>query len=145
MVKNLEVNNSTKSKVDGAFIHKTAGLLKKEFDLIIASLLINFVSANQIKKINNNFLKHNYSTDIVTFSYSNEKKIIDGEIFISIDDAQNNARKYGVTFIEEILRLVIHGFLHLIGFNDKKHEERKAMKKIEDKLFKKYSKILLIK
>ena len=142
MIKNLEVNNSTGWKIDKLLIHKIVNLLKKEFELTISSLLINFISANQIKQINNDFLKHNYSTDIITFNYSKVKETIDGEIYISIDDAQNNARKFGVTFNEEIMRLVTHGFLHLTGYNDEKLIEKRKMKGLENKLFEKYRKFL---
>jgi probable rRNA maturation factor len=145
VVKNLEVNNSSVYKINKLFIHKIAGLLKNEFNLSISSLLINFVSSSQIIQINNNFLKHNYSTDIITFNYSNKRQFIDSEIYISLEDAENNAKKFDVTFTEEILRLVIHGFLHLIGYDDKKFDKKKEMKGIENNLFEKYSEILLIR
>ncbi len=143
MIKNLEVNNNTANKIDKLLIHKIVGLLKKEFGLNISSLLINFVSANQIIKINNDFLNHNYSTDIITFNYSDKKKVLDSELYISVEDARFNAEKFSASFNEEILRLVIHGILHLLDYDDINPEEKREMSQMEDKLLKKYVKPLL--
>ena len=143
MIKNLEVNNSSEIRISKLFVHKIVGLLKNEFNFSISSLLINFISASQIIKINKNFLNHNYSTDIITFSYSAESSVIDSEIYISVEDAESNAEKFRVTFTEEILRLVIHGILHLLGYDDKTSEMKTKMKRIESRLCKKYSKSLL--
>ncbi len=140
MIKNLEVNNSSKIKISKLLVHKIVGLLKNEFNFCISSLLVNFVSANQIIKINKNFLNHNYSTDIITFSYSAERNIIDSEIYISVEDAESNAGKFGVTFTEEILRLLIHGILHLLGYDDKTPKLKAKMKRVENRLCKKYGK-----
>ena len=142
MIKNLEVNNNSDIKINKLLIHKIVGLLKNEFNFKISSLLINFVSTDQIIKINKIFLNHNYSTDIITFSYSKESRIVDSEIYISVKDALSNAEKYGVTFTEETLRLVIHGILHLLGYDDNTPELRVKMKQIENRLFKKYRKLL---
>ena len=144
MIKNLEVNNSSTGKLDKLSIHKIVGLLKKEFGLNISSLLINFVSANQIVKINNDFLNHNYSTDIITFNYSDEKLDLDSEIYISVDDARFNAEKFNISLNEEILRLVIHGILHLLEYDDVNPQEKREMSKMENKLLKKYKKSLLL-
>jgi probable rRNA maturation factor len=143
VIKNLEVNNNSNFQINKLFIHKIVGLLKNEFNFNISSLLINFITADQIKKINKDFLNHKNSTDIITFNYSKMKLNIDSEIYISAEDADSNAKKYGVTFIQEILRLVIHGVLHLLGFDDKVKKDRVKMKQAENKLFKKYCRILL--
>ncbi|MEJ2617075.1 MAG: rRNA maturation RNase YbeY [Ignavibacteriaceae bacterium] len=143
MIKNLEVNNSSKIRISKSFVHKIVGLLKNEYKFSISSLLINFVSANHIIKINKKFLNHNYSTDIITFSYSAESMVIDSEIYISVEDAESNAEKFGVTFNEEILRLVIHGILHLLGYDDKTTKLKAKMKRVENSLCKKFSKSVL--
>jgi len=142
VIKNLEVNNNSNVRISKLFVNKIVGLLKNEFNFSISSLLVNFVSANQIIKINKKFLDHNYSTDIITFSYSAESKVIDSEIYISVEDAESNAEKFGVTFTDEILRLVIHGILHLLGYDDKTPELNAKMKRIENRLFKKFSNLL---
>ena len=143
MIKNLEVNNSSEIRISKLFVHKIVGLLKNEFNFSISSLLINFISASQIIKINKNFLNHNYSTDIITFSYSVEYQVVDSEIYISVEDAESNAEQFGVTFSEEILRLIIHGILHLLGFDDKTPILKRKMKTVENRLCKKYSNSVL--
>ncbi len=143
MVKNLNVNNSSKTKIDKFLIHKIIHKLKEEFDLTIELLIINFVSAEEIKNINSEYLKHFHTTDIITFNYSGNKNIIDAELFISPFDANANAKKFKVSFNEEILRLVIHGILHLLGFDDKAQSEKKNMKKLENKLLNNYKFLLL--
>ena len=143
MVKNLFVNNTSNIKIDKVLVHKIVQLLKNNFELTINSLIINFITDDEIKIININYLNHNYSTDIITFNYDGDKKFIDGEIFISINDAEWNSKKFKVTFSEEILRLVIHGILHLLGFDDQSKAEKIIMKKYENKLLKNYKFLLL--
>lgn len=88
-------------------------------------------------------LNHDYTTDIITFNYSSDLKNIDGEIIISIDDVQINSRKFKVSFHEEIARLVIHGVLHLLGFDDQITSDKKVMKRLENKLLSNFKFILL--
>jgi len=113
-------------------------------DFIVESLPINFISSDQIITINKEYLNHNYSTDIITFNYSGSRKNLDGEIFISIDDAKINAKGYNNSLKEELLRLVIHGILHLVGYDDIKTSDFKKMKELENSLLNKY-KITLLK
>ena len=92
--------------------------------------------------MNKAYLQHNYSTDIITFNYSELVKKIDGEIFISIDDALDNAKKYKVSLSDELVRLVIHGVLHLLGYDDQTTSDKKTMKRLENKLLSKNKFIL---
>lgn len=100
--------------------HKTAG-----------EISIIFVSDSYILKINNQYLHHDYFTDIITFDYSNED-IIEGDIFISVDTVLSNSKKFNSAFNDEILRVIIHGILHLVGFKDKKPKEKDEMTRNED-------------
>ena len=95
---------------------------------------VNIITSEEIHKINNQYLQHNYSTDIITFNYSGENNTLDGEIFISLDDAYYNSLKYKVNLDNELLRLIIHGFLHLVGYDDKATNDKRKMKRIENKL-----------
>jgi rRNA maturation RNase YbeY len=79
-------------------------------------------------------LNHHNSTDIITFNYSGNHSELDGEIFISVDDCRNNAGKFGVKLNEELVRLIIHGFLHLLGHNDKIKSEKKKMFELQENL-----------
>jgi len=124
-------------------IHLLVNKLSAELNFKIADLEINFISSKDIQKINKRHLNHNYATDIITFRYSADLKNIDGEIIISIDDAKINSRKFKVSFYEEIARLVIHGVLHLLDYDDKTKSDKKVMKRIENKLLYNFKFILL--
>jgi len=90
-----------------------------------------FTTNEEILRINRSFLKHDYYTDIITFDYT-EGDVIGGDIFISVDTVRANAEEYGTTFLQELMRVVIHGVLHLIGYNDKSDEEQVMMRRKED-------------
>ena len=138
MIRNLTVVNNTKIKLKKVEFHHLVKLLKEDLDFEIESLAIIFLTESQIISINNSYLGHNYSTDIITFNYSGENYTLDGEIFISLDDATFFAKKYGVNLNNELLRLVIHGFLHLLGYDDTNVKAKRKMKRIENKLVNKY-------
>ncbi len=142
-MKNLFVYSKINYEVDKRNIHKVVYLLTKELSFSIESLYINIISAEEIEKINNKYLRHNFSTDIITFNYSGENDTLDGEIFISLDDACYNSKKYGVSLDNEILRLVIHGILHLLGYDDLLPKNKKVMKTEENRLVNILSKRLL--
>lgn len=94
---------------------------------------INFLFTNdeEILKKNIQFLKHNTYTDIITFNYCKDK-IINGDIIISIDRVKENAEKFKSDFEEELKRVLIHGVLHLCGYNDKKTADKELMRKKEN-------------
>lgn len=138
MIKNLSVSNTTDYKINKRIIHKFVNVLKHDLNFEIESLVINFLSSETITPINKEYLGHNYSTDIITFNYSGENYTLDGEIFISLDDASYFSKKYEVSFENEVLRLIIHGFLHLVGYDDKISKDKKIMKNLENKLVNKY-------
>lgn len=136
---NLYITSENKYKINKRVVHKIIRNLKNEFNFTVNSLTINFVSVQTILEVNIKYLNHNYSTDIITFSYSEKQLCLEGDIFISIEDVKENSKKYNCGFQLEILRVVIHGILHMIGYNDIKKAERIKMKKIENSLVKKYS------
>ncbi len=142
MIKNLSVTTNH-SIVKKAAVHKLVKSLRNELNFEIDSLIVNFIKSDQIHMINKKYLKHDYSTDIITFNYSGSNSILDGEIFISYQDAQNNAKKYEVSLNEELKRLVIHGILHLIGYDDTKESAKKIMSTMENQLTNKYNFALL--
>ncbi|MEE9449797.1 MAG: rRNA maturation RNase YbeY [Ignavibacteriaceae bacterium] len=142
MIKNFQVFSSSKS-INKLSIHKLVSSLKKELNLQIDSLMINFVTTSEITELNEKYLDHYFSTDIITFDYSEERNEIDGEIFISIDDAESNARKYKVHLKNEITRLIIHGILHLLGYDDQQKKDKIIMKRMENDLLNKNKFILL--
>jgi len=139
-VKNLFIYNEKEIKIKKSLLHKIVSSICGELDLNIYSLEINFVSSETMLGINKKYLNHNYNTDIITFDYSNERNNLDGEFFISINDALENSKKYHVTLNNEILRLVIHGILHMTGYDDVTLAKRKRMKKVEDVMVQKLQK-----
>jgi len=124
-------------------IHDLIKSLSNELYFKILNLEINFISAKSILDINKTYLNHDYTTDIITFNYSEIVNELDGEIFISIDDALSNSKKFNVSVSDELVRLVIHGILHLLGYDDIAHSDKKIMKRMENKLLSKFKIVLL--
>jgi probable rRNA maturation factor len=91
-----------------------------------------FCSDKYLLKINKQYLKHNYFTDIITFNNSTERKKPEADIFISVDRIKENALRYNTTFPDELHRVIIHGALHLAGFNDKTKAQQLRMREAED-------------
>ena len=141
MIKNLRVYSTDKFIINKKVIHRIVGLLNKDLNLTLLSLNISFLSSQNILDINRKYLNHDFTTDIITFKYSKENDSLDGEILISYKDAYFNSLKYHVSLDLEILRLVIHGILHLIGFDDKTTKDKKVMKNLENKLVNKLKNI----
>ena len=87
---------------------------------------------SHLLEVNKEYLKRDYYTDIITFDYC-VGNVISGDLFISIDRIKENARKYKVEDKTELYRVIIHGILHLAGYNDQKKKESEVMKRAEDK------------
>ncbi len=95
-----------------------------------------FCPDDYLLEINRKYLEHDYYTDIITFDYS-EGDMVSGDLFISVDTVRANAERFGVSFENELDRVVIHGVLHLIGYNDKTEEEQKVMRGKENEYLEK--------
>ena len=91
-----------------------------------------FVNDEKILEVNNEYLGHDYYTDIITFDYC-EGNVLNGDIVISLDTVRTNAEKFGKTYEDELFRVIIHGVLHLCGINDKGPGEREIMEENENK------------
>ena len=91
-----------------------------------------FVNDENILAVNNQYLGHDYYTDIITFDYS-EGDTISGDIVISLDTVASNAMQQGTEYDNELHRVIIHGILHLCGINDKGPGARQIMEKAENK------------
>ncbi|MBS1584170.1 MAG: rRNA maturation RNase YbeY [Bacteroidetes bacterium] len=99
-----------------------------------------FCTDEYLLGINQQFLKHDTLTDIITFDLSDSIDELMGEIYISVERVRENAQKFGVNYNDELHRVIFHGALHLCGFKDKKEADRLEMRRMEDKCLREYFK-----
>lgn len=110
------------------FLDKIIKLLNKEGfpkDLYVHYI---FLTDEELLEINKEYLQHDYYTDIITFPIDETEELLESDIFISIDRVQDNANEYGVDFDNELLRVVLHGMLHLCSYQDNTPEQEKEMR-----------------
>jgi rRNA maturation RNase YbeY len=130
----VELPGLQKQKIN-SWIKETAAYYGKK----VGEIAYIFCSDERILEINNQYLSHDYFTDIITFDYC-DGIIISGDIFISVDTVLSNSKEFGVSFETELLRILIHGILHLCGQDDKTPELRVEMTEKEDLALKAYTK-----
>jgi metalloprotein, YbeY/UPF0054 family len=118
---------SIKKKEVNEWIKKVAELQGKK----VGEISYIFCDDEKILEVNNQYLQHDYYTDIITFDYTAGNKI-SGDIFISLDTVKSNSKQFGTDYIEELHRIIIHGILHLCGIEDKTEEARKNMTEKEN-------------
>lgn len=97
----------------------------------IGDINIIFCSDPYILDINIQYLQHDYYTDIITFDYC-EGDVLSGDLFISIDSVRDNSFEFSSSFNDELNRVIVHGLLHLIGYDDHKDEDITVMRSKED-------------
>ena len=115
-------------------MRKTASWIKQvaeSHEKIIGDINYLFCTDERILAVNNQYLEHDYYTDIITFDYS-ENETLSGDIFISLDTVRTNSEKYKTNYEEELFRVIIHGVLHLCGINDKTDADERLMRKAEN-------------
>ena len=95
-------------------------------------LNIILCSDRYLREYNQRYLKHDYFTDVIAFDLSTEQNKVSGDIYISLDRIRENAKQYNVSIKEELLRVMIHGILHLMGMVDQREEEKHAMREKEN-------------
>lgn len=117
--KNKLANNRWLKMVAGSEIRK------------IGDINVIFCSDNYILDVNMKYLQHDYFTDIITFDYC-EGKVLSGDLFISVDSVRENSIEFGTDFEEELHRVIVHGVLHLIGYDDHTEEDKKVMRHKEN-------------
>ena len=106
-------------------------LLKVEFELGI-----KIVSSAEMARVNEQYLQHAGPTDVITFNHldAEQQKRIHGDIYVCIEEAVIQAKRFGTSWQEELVRYVVHGILHLLGYDDRTAQLRKRMKRVEDQL-----------
>ncbi|GAP69747.1 probable rRNA maturation factor YbeY [Bacteroidales bacterium 6E] len=96
-----------------------------------------FCSDHYLLEVNRNYLKHDFYTDIITFNYSS-LPVISGDLFISIDRVKDNAEQFAVSFLHELMRVIFHGILHMVGYDDKSDMDQESMRKKENEYLEKF-------
>ena len=95
-------------------------------------LNVIFCSDEALLELNKTFLQHDYFTDIITFPLSKKGEPIEAELYISVDRVRDNAKTQGSSFTQELHRVIFHGCLHLVGYNDKSSQQIKKIRERED-------------
>jgi probable rRNA maturation factor len=127
----LQIYNTTRRTISEPLLEKAVAAVLEEDGYTAESVVAVYCGKQMIRRINREFLEHDYPTDTITFRY-NHGQSIEGEFYISLDVIDENARRFGATFEAELLRVTIHSVLHLIGYDDGTPEAREAMKSRED-------------
>lgn len=110
-----------------------------DHDYEIENLNYIFCSDEYLLDINKTYLKHNFYTDIITFDQSEEENTLEGDIFISTERVKDNATTADEIYDTEMIRVIVHGILHLMGYKDKSKEEQEEMRKKEDEYISLYN------
>jgi probable rRNA maturation factor len=131
VIPNLEKNNFKK------LTRKIIKIILDDENLVCGTINFRFCDDKEIIKYNKKYLSHDYETDILTFYYGNDVNIIDGDILISIDTIKRNSIKYKSGFENELMRVVIHGILHLCGYKDTTTGQKMIIRRKENIYLKK--------
>ncbi len=131
-------NDTAYKRLPLAKIKRAAENVLNGENITAASVSIVIVDDEKIHNLNRQYLNHDYPTDVITFALaeaddSDENGEIDGEIYISVETAREQAQEYGVSLTNELMRLAAHGTLHLAGYDDATVEQRATMKQLEDR------------
>ena len=117
-----------KRRNNTAWVRRVAATYEKE----VGEIAYIFCDDEKILEVNQQYLNHDYYTDIITFDYT-EGNVLSGDLFISLDTVRTNAEQRNISYREELDRVIIHGILHLCGINEKGPGERKLMEAAENK------------
>jgi|TARA_B110000263_G_C15310960_1_gene513221 probable rRNA maturation factor len=125
---------------DKSFVLQNKKSIRKLLELVcegenkkISFINCIFCSDKYLLEINKKHLKHNQLTDVITFDYAPKNDSLEGDVYISVDTVRVNAKDYNVSFQEEVVRVIVHGVLHLVGFLDKSKKEKRIMRSKENK------------
>jgi probable rRNA maturation factor len=132
----ISITNNKKRIIVKSEILPAIKGIEIDYNKKIKSLGIVIISDEELREINVKHLKSDYYTDIITFDYSENSSVIEGELCISLDRIIENAKKYKISEKEEMYRVIIHGILHLAGEKDEKKDQQKRMQDKENQYLK---------
>ena len=123
---------------------RESGRIRKFIEKVIldekmkpGDLFFIFTDNKRIREINIEFLNHDYNTVVISFDF-NTDKLVNGEIYISIDSVRINSKEFGVSLREEVIRVMIHGTLHILGYRDSGEKEKGKMVALQEEMIKEY-------
>ncbi|NTW83000.1 MAG: rRNA maturation RNase YbeY [Chlorobiaceae bacterium] len=126
----LQLYNTTKQEIPEQALRKAVMLVLEKEGFTVESISGVYCGNRMIRRINREFLKHDYPTDTITFRYNTGREV-DGEFYISLDVVRENAARFAVDFQQELLRVTLHSVLHLIGYDDRTADDRAKMQEKE--------------
>ncbi len=132
MIKINVFNDHPKYKIPRNGTIRSARYVLRKESVLSVEINIIFTTDKIMKKLNATFLNHRYTTDVISFPLSEINKRIEGEVYINLDQARRQAKELCISIKEEIARLVVHGLLHLIGYEDIAKWQRERMTKREN-------------
>ncbi|MFQ5863697.1 MAG: rRNA maturation RNase YbeY [bacterium] len=137
----VQVHNTVANKLNLLEIENIAKKVWLSEGKVDGHIEIILVNDEYIRNLNKEYLKKNSATDVIAFPLSEEnEKSFEGEIYISLDTVKEQAIRYNVNLEEELLRMVIHGMLHFLGYDDKTTQNKKTMTNLENYFLSKHSK-----
>jgi probable rRNA maturation factor len=140
-------NRQRTQKINARLLKQITAAVLFELKIRQAEFGINLVGAAEMTLVNETFLRHEGSTDVITFDHAEERKpekkeskLLHGELFVCVDEAILQARRFKTNWQSEVVRYIIHGILHLLGHDDQKAAEQRQMKREENRLLRQCSK-----
>jgi probable rRNA maturation factor len=143
---NIVISNRQRvKKVNSQLLKEITKGVLIELEIEHCELEINLLGTGEMAALNETFLRHQGSTDVITFDYSEGKKLrgnvgLSGEIFICVEDSIAQAKQFKTDWQSEVVRYIVHGILHLLGYDDTKPQLRRKMKREENSLLHSLSK-----
>jgi len=132
----IEINNTAAANLPSRTIIKRFEKFLLARQIKNAEISLAFVDKKTMRRLNHSYRGLDQPTDVLSFSYRYKNGMLDGEIVICCQIAQEQAKKFGHSFESEIIRLLAHGFLHLIGYDHRTTKEARKMRRLEEKIIK---------
>jgi len=135
------LNRQRTKKINMHLLRQITATLLTELEIEAAAIGINLIGAREMTLVNETFLQHEGSTDVITFDHMEKRKVesgkrkqLHGELFVCVGEAISQAKNFKTSWQSEAVRYIVHGVLHLLGYDDLKSDLRRKMKREENRL-----------
>ncbi len=135
-------NRQSRAKIDEATLTDAISKVLSESRFESAEISLAIVDDQEMHTLNREFLDHDYPTDVLSFPFSTDKDFLAGEIVVSVDTAERESKSHGLAPDQELLLYVVHGMLHLVGYDDKDQDARMVMRSKEKYFMEKFGVVL---